>query len=400
MFRFLYPVSLWFAFVLWSFDHRSSKAFSLSASNGCRLQHIVCPYREQDLLNSFYALHFSKPNKQVLPPPPKPDDQVYILVEGKDDTVVAVVRLCPSKQDNYVLLRSLCVSRAHRRQGLALKLIQEAIDDYSKRFVDTDACYCFADKSLEKLYEQAHFELVQHQTEVTPDWMWRSFQVVSRRLKRKHQHIKLFVQRRGKNSTATTASSCDKVLCVILLQHCCEMTRPTSTAPLVVRNTNKSDETDLQRRLNVTVWSWSGRADNLIIEQQLEKLAVLQGGNSPILLWTGGNRTVTTESTNSSYSNITSFIILDGTWQEARTMFRKLPVLQTLPRFSIASPTKSNFTLRKDYTGWKERFRDNNITLLCTAEVVAALLDAHGDVRGGEILRMRLQEFQHNHGKQ
>ena len=392
-------VSWCLTLVFWSFIHRHSWAFSQSASNGCKLRRFVSPSdREKDLLDSFYALHFSKSSRRVLPPTPKPDDQVYALVEdSKDDTIVAVVRFCPSKQDNYVLLRSLCVSRAHRRQGLALKLIQEAVDDYFDRFVETGTCYCFADKSLQKLYERAHFELVQHQTGATPDWMWRSFRVVSRRMKRKHQDMKLFVQQRGKK-IVTTASSCDEVLSVILLQHCRESTRPTSTAPLVFGNGNGDDETNLSRHLNVTVWSWSGRVDNPIIEKQLEELTE-NGGISPVLLWTGGNGTVTTESTHSSCSNTTSFIILDGTWQEARTMFRKLSFLQTLPRFSIHSQTESNFTLRRDYTGWKDRFRDNDVTLLCTAEVIAALLDKYGDTTGGNIVRMRLQEFQHNYGK-
>ena len=56
----------------------------------------------------------------------------------------------------------------------------------------------------------------------------------------------------------------------------------------------------------------------------------------------------------------------------------------------------SQYVLRQDYTGWKERFRSaSGEELLCTAEVVAALLDRKMDDKvGGDAIRARLHKFQ------
>ncbi|MFI8416706.1 tRNA-uridine aminocarboxypropyltransferase [Serratia sp. NPDC078593] len=63
------------------------------------------------------------------------------------------------------------------------------------------------------------------------------------------------------------------------------------------------------------------------------------------------------------------FIMLDGTWAEARKMFRKSPYLDRFPVFSLNVAAASDYQLR-------EASRPEQH---CTAEVAAALLQQAGD---------------------
>lgn len=59
------------------------------------------------------------------------------------------------------------------------------------------------------------------------------------------------------------------------------------------------------------------------------------------------------------------FILLDGTWPEARKMFRKSPYLDNLPVLSLTPEQYSRYQLR----------RSTNNMHLCTAEVAALCLE-------------------------
>jgi DTW domain-containing protein YfiP len=61
------------------------------------------------------------------------------------------------------------------------------------------------------------------------------------------------------------------------------------------------------------------------------------------------------------------FLILDGTWQEARKMERKSHWLSSIPRVHIHSQQSSTYTLRRNQSHGN----------LCTLEVVAELLTLH-----------------------
>lgn len=65
------------------------------------------------------------------------------------------------------------------------------------------------------------------------------------------------------------------------------------------------------------------------------------------------------------------FIMLDGTWTEARKMFRKSPWLDALPVISVDLSISSAYRLRVAH-------RDGQY---CTAEVAAVLLDQAGDTQ-------------------
>jgi len=77
------------------------------------------------------------------------------------------------------------------------------------------------------------------------------------------------------------------------------------------------------------------------------------------------------------------FILLDGTWDEARKMFRKSPYLQNFPVLSLKAEQLSRYTLR----------RAQSKNHLCTAEVGALCLDLANDTRAAAALKAYLEVF-------
>ncbi len=77
------------------------------------------------------------------------------------------------------------------------------------------------------------------------------------------------------------------------------------------------------------------------------------------------------------------FILLDGTWSEARKMFRRSPYLDHLPVLSLEPPRISRYKLRRSRCG--DHF--------CTSEVAALCLDLAGDPIAGQALEAYLDVF-------
>ncbi|MCV0437097.1 MAG: DTW domain-containing protein [Hydrogenophaga sp.] len=78
------------------------------------------------------------------------------------------------------------------------------------------------------------------------------------------------------------------------------------------------------------------------------------------------------------------FVLLDGTWSEARKMFRKSPYLDHLPVLSLQpDQVVSNYRLRRSA-------RDNHF---CTSEVAAMCLALAGETRAAEALAAWLDVF-------
>jgi DTW domain-containing protein len=71
------------------------------------------------------------------------------------------------------------------------------------------------------------------------------------------------------------------------------------------------------------------------------------------------------------------YILLDGTWSEARKMFRKSPYLDRFPVISVQPQTLSAYRLRV-------ASHDNQ---LCTAEVAGCLLQQQGDFTAATMLQ-------------
>ena len=77
------------------------------------------------------------------------------------------------------------------------------------------------------------------------------------------------------------------------------------------------------------------------------------------------------------------FILLDGTWDEARKMFRKSPYLQNFPVLSLQPEQLSRYQLR----------RAQSEAHLCTAEVGAMCLSLAKDTQAAQALNAYFEVF-------
>jgi len=81
------------------------------------------------------------------------------------------------------------------------------------------------------------------------------------------------------------------------------------------------------------------------------------------------------------------FVLLDGTWSEARKMFRKSPYLDRLPVLSLRPEQVSSYALRR------ARRADH----FCTSQVAALCLGLAGDARASRTLDAWLDVFSHHY---
>ncbi len=81
------------------------------------------------------------------------------------------------------------------------------------------------------------------------------------------------------------------------------------------------------------------------------------------------------------------FILLDGTWSEARKMFSRSPYLNHMPVLSLAPAGASQYRLRRSRCG--DHF--------CTSEVAAQCLNLAGDAAAGKTLDAYLGVFTHHY---
>lgn len=77
------------------------------------------------------------------------------------------------------------------------------------------------------------------------------------------------------------------------------------------------------------------------------------------------------------------FIMLDGTWPEARKMFRKSPYLDNLPILSLSIEALSRYKLREASLAGQQ----------CTAEIAVALLEQAGDDVAAQALNNHFDNF-------
>ena len=81
------------------------------------------------------------------------------------------------------------------------------------------------------------------------------------------------------------------------------------------------------------------------------------------------------------------FILLDGTWAEARKMFGRSPCLDSFPVLSLRPEQASRYKLRRSR-------RDDHF---CTSEVAAMCLELAGERAAGETLAAYLDVFTHHY---
>ena len=186
---------------------------------------------------------------------------------------------------------------------------------------------------------------------------------------------------------------------IVLLTHINEQLRPTNTGQLLLTKPFMTAEND-QPGSSVIV-TWEGRGDNAKISEFVRNL------EQPILIWTDAPKRVR-DSEACVLSTGPTYIILDGTWQEAKKMFRYGPEsLRSIPRMRLEPTFKSTYKLRGNF-GYVDRFtptlmaggnaasscEQSESGLLCTAEVGASLLIKHGHALSADHLLKRLEDFQ------
>lgn len=81
------------------------------------------------------------------------------------------------------------------------------------------------------------------------------------------------------------------------------------------------------------------------------------------------------------------FVLLDGTWPEARKMFRKSPYLNNLPILSLNVEALSRYQLREASSAGQH----------CTAEIAIALLAQAGDTSAADALLQHFDRFRRHY---
>ena len=172
-------------------------------------------------------------------------------------------------------------------------------------------------------------------------------------------------------------------LSLVRLQHRNELTRSTATGPLL------ADER-MRLHANVETLTWHGACDNDHLDQQLSSLV------SPALVWAEDGKAADTSPLASAG---TTYVLLDGTWQETQELFSKGPQSLRRMRCVTLPAASSSYWMRSPFAG-RARFGEaasDGGGLVCTAEAASALLEMEGDAAGGATLRGLLQEFQDAH---
>jgi len=157
-----------------------------------------------------------------------------------------------------------------------------------------------------------------------------------------------------------------------LLTHRYELYKPTNTGRLIV---------DSVANTRVFEWSRTEPSEDLLDALQDSRYA-------PCLVFPAG----------ADYEHrmlkklpeegrIPVFIILDGTWRQARRMFRHSRYLQHLPVIEPETDRLSRYQLRRSTI-------DEH---LCTAEVAVALLEQVGDQQTAEHLEDYFERFNANY---
>lgn len=133
---------------------------------------------------------------------------------------------------------------------------------------------------------------------------------------------------------------------IFLLTHPRERLKKTNTGSLVVDV--------LGEKAQVVVW------DRVMPDPEL--LRRIDGGSIALLYPSSDSQPVT------EVSGFESYIIIDGTWQEAQKIYNRSPYLKGLPAVKIPANNPSAYHLR----------RNQKEGCLCTAECSVEILKAGG----------------------
>lgn len=396
-----------------------------------------------------------------------------VASENAAPPVVAALRLSPrgsDAEDRLHFLRSVFVAPEYRQRGFATRLVTAATAATRRRY------YCYAFAELRELYEAAGFDCLDpaEAPAWVRDGLARVSAQQSRQaaggLMLMVKPPDAFERETGQRTTVQRSVGDDAMdaaddvhaadasapahdsgrgsggstscVLIVIVQHRNERTRRTATAPLL-------HHSSLAPHLRVRILPWGGRADNQRLAEALgaaaddkssgskSSLPSPRSGKHPslyTLLWPGGDSVLPVEppppqseapppldrmlpaaahsGETARGGAATTLVILDGTWQEAKSIFRKGPeALRLMPRLTLAAKSdrapSSTYRLRGDY-GWRRRFgerggggtssacgeHEGGAELMCTAEAAAAVLAMAGDVEGESKVLAVLERFQ------
>ena len=129
---------------------------------------------------------------------------------------------------------------------------------------------------------------------------------------------------------------------IVLLTHEHELTKPTNTGRVVLEALGNAATRIVWRRAT----------------PEPELLRTIDAGGV-VLVWPSANRGVV-----APVRAPHTYVVIDGTWQQARKIYNRSPYLHALPTIALQPVEPSVYTLR----------RNQIVGGLCTAEAVACLL--------------------------
>lgn len=150
---------------------------------------------------------------------------------------------------------------------------------------------------------------------------------------------------------------------VFLLTHSRETVKKKNTGVLVA--TVLGDQ--------AKVITWERKNPNVALLECIQ-------GKSVALLYPSENSIDSSGDTHVKYEN---YIVIDGTWQEARKIYNKSPYLHELPTIAIAATKPSAYTLR----------RNQKANGLCTVECVIELCKWQGHIHLSHELQLIFDDF-------
>ena len=148
---------------------------------------------------------------------------------------------------------------------------------------------------------------------------------------------------------------------ITLLTHFKEFEKRSNTGQLVLEILGDAAEQIRWDRLNPPA--------QLVEEIEAESVALVYPG--------------TAGEDDNDLSDITRFILIDGTWHEARKIYQRSPYLRKVRRVCLKPTGASQYNLRKNQ---KE-------ACLCTAECVIEILQSTGRIEQAEQLQERFLAF-------
>lgn len=139
----------------------------------------------------------------------------------------------------------------------------------------------------------------------------------------------------------------------ILLTHSRELNKKSATGPLVKQA--------LSNQCDVIEWSRTEPDSRLTSKLDTTKA---------LLIYPETHKQAPVIKSSNALVEFNTFIILDGTWQEARKMYNRSPYLHSLAHYPLNIDYPSSYQLR----------RNQKSTGLCTAEVAIELLKQRAEL--------------------